>query len=1112
MSTFSTFDSTVNSFYLAFYGRPADPAGMKYWSQQLANNNGDFGAIVNAFADSQEAQTRFGSNTVAERISDIYMQLFNRVPDTDGMAYWMNAIDKGNASLGDVAFAILRGARGSDATLSELRQQAADAFTAEVEASGSQYDGYASIEAARVLVRAVTPDATQQDMDTLVKSAVSFADTATKTPMVVDAIAVNTTLLSLFDTTRGKGDPVALARALADTAKAAAGDPVTLESLLRGGGMDKVLKVMPAAATLKDVVKALADGGLPAAVEVVYPTAPSVKPAPATAALANLKFDSVSQHELDSDKSDNITNIKIATVKFSYTGGDLKSGQTLQYSLDGETWTSEGVSADAATNTVTIEGVNLTGKKLVNHASNGSSIQTEVISNDNILTTVRLQAVDKNKGVFAKGEAQIEYDGTAPAKSLYYIGLSSDAEPALTFGQFGGAEGRVQWRLNDTDSKWTDVTSFNQDGGFTLTGIDLSKTGQRLEMRVIDAAGNIGYTSSQDVEGPAQPLKFKVTPTAQGLQIESSERVDIRLYVDDNRYAPLGNRVGGEGATPFTIGAQNLSRTGELRIAPTGTKDEEVIGNGARYVLGTNQKDAGELKGQYVWGFGGDDTIYGTSGHDYLVGGRGADVIHLSSDGQSGMNTLVFAKGDTASGIYTGGEILLDEVIGAGIGDVLQLDKVFTATPSIGAALLTSADPNQVAVVRGVAGLNAFQPGSDSESRDYLIQWSDGDTVNSILLRNFGVVAPALAVDVQKGSMTLIDPAAQLPQAPETQPQAPSDSDSGAGSQPNPTPSDQHGALEPAKFTSAEFKLSALPSAIALNTAEGPVTGMMDTSGLSMSSYLSGVAKPISGVPYVFNDGDLQLGGFVKPGVYELKWDGNTFIAGSGNDIRPVNSGSLLFAGGNASHFKHSGFELDLPLTVDSTGIQHNASDTSEAIYSGTSFAEIVTGAGHDAVIGSGQGMNIGYSTFGPDAGDLVFGFASFTDTISFTGEAASKIDRSADSKITVSKIVDGKAFVVDGDEAVSIVVTTNIMAGNKADMEVTAAALRDYIDFSASHRDLLILATDGNNAGALFHYSPNGDNNQIDADELSMVAMFFNGAPTMDDIEIVGRPSMTPP
>lgn len=280
MSTLSNFDLTVNSFYLAFYGRPADPAGLKFWSQQLAASNGELGAITQAFATSEEAKVRFGADSLGDRIGEIYQQLFNRTMDADGLAYWTDVVEQGDASLADVSIAILNGARGSDATLSALRQKAADDFTAQVEASGTEYSGYASIEAARILVRAVTPNATEADVTQLVKSAVSFADTATKTPAVVEAIAVNTTLLALFDTTRGKGDPVALAQALADTAKAAAGDPVTLESLLRGGGMDKVLKVMPAAATLKDVVVALGKGGLPAAVEVVYPTIPVAPASP----------------------------------------------------------------------------------------------------------------------------------------------------------------------------------------------------------------------------------------------------------------------------------------------------------------------------------------------------------------------------------------------------------------------------------------------------------------------------------------------------------------------------------------------------------------------------------------------------------------------------------------------------------------------------------------------------------------------------------------------------------------------------------------------------------------------------------------------------------------
>ena len=59
MST--TYDSTINAFYVAFYGRPADPAGLAYWSQQLAQANGDFSVIKEAFATSQEATVRFSS-------------------------------------------------------------------------------------------------------------------------------------------------------------------------------------------------------------------------------------------------------------------------------------------------------------------------------------------------------------------------------------------------------------------------------------------------------------------------------------------------------------------------------------------------------------------------------------------------------------------------------------------------------------------------------------------------------------------------------------------------------------------------------------------------------------------------------------------------------------------------------------------------------------------------------------------------------------------------------------------------------------------------------------------------------------------------------------------
>jgi len=514
MSTQTTFASTVNSFYLAFYGRPADPAGLAFWTKQLADNNGNLSAITQAFATSEEAQVRYGSDTVNERISEIYQALFNRAPDSVGLAYWSNVVSQGHASVADVAVAIMGGAQGIDKALTTLRQTAVDAFTAQVEASGSQYSGYASVEAARILVRAVTVDTATGDIDTLVKAAVSFADTATKTPQVVDAIATGTTLLALFDTTRGKGDPVALAQTLADTAKAAAGNPVTLESLLRGGGMDQVLKVMPASASLKDVVAALAKGGLPAAIDVVYPPTPVVT-APAPTFNLKLAFEHVTQDDFD-QTDDNVTNQSAADVTFSYTGRDLRAGQHFEYSLDGKNWIDTNIDVDADTNTVVLKQVQL-GYQFPTLTMPGSdSAMFMMAPPPEQVTTIALRAVDTNGTTTTPVTQTIVFDGytLAPyvtlAKDSYHGELggnndlvTNDGTLNLEYVEAGATvEYHVQQqvgRVNANDASapdvWTAQPALHE-------GLNV------VEMRVTDLAGNRNYqqiTFTLDTQTPDTP-------------------------------------------------------------------------------------------------------------------------------------------------------------------------------------------------------------------------------------------------------------------------------------------------------------------------------------------------------------------------------------------------------------------------------------------------------------------------------------------------------------------------------------------------------------------------------------------------------------------------------
>ncbi|MDY0962218.1 DUF4214 domain-containing protein [Massilia sp. CFBP9026] len=485
MSELSTYETTVNSFYLAFFGRPADPAGLAFWSGHLAGNGGDHRFMTEGFATSEEARVRFGDDTPAERIAEIYQQLFNRAPDAAGLAYWANVVEQGHASLADVAVVILGGAQGADARLADLREQASADFTALVEQGGSAYTGYAAVEAARVLVRAVTSDASQEDIAALVQAVAAFTDIASNNPAVIEAIATGSTLLALFDTPRGLLDPVTLVQALADVAKAAAGSPATLESLLRGGGMAKVLEVMPARATLQDVVDALATGGLDAAIEVVYPPRP-VTPSPSTP-VSLLKFDSVESGLGDRDLKDHVTKVEKADVKFTYDGA-VNAGQSFQYTIDGgKHWISAGI--DTSTRgVVVLKDVDLTIGAQDLPPPRMGIMEVEPVKD--VLTTVQLRLVGADKQEILSATETLVLDRFAEmldvalvnATASHFGGFSTGNTNVAGFTIDGLEQGAIVQYLYMSPganmATWTNSLPALQDGMHTV------------QVRQLDAAGN----------------------------------------------------------------------------------------------------------------------------------------------------------------------------------------------------------------------------------------------------------------------------------------------------------------------------------------------------------------------------------------------------------------------------------------------------------------------------------------------------------------------------------------------------------------------------------------------------------------------------------------------
>ena len=162
----------VQKLYIAYYQRPADPAGLKYWADQIEASGGDASAVVSAFANSPESQALYSTidtNTIGSVIDAIYLALFNRAPDPAGKLFYINGFNSGRFSPGDIALSVLNGATDDDNTAIQNKVQVANQFTTQVDGRSladpdfgtgtsfsATYSGDTDAQAARDLLKTVT--------------------------------------------------------------------------------------------------------------------------------------------------------------------------------------------------------------------------------------------------------------------------------------------------------------------------------------------------------------------------------------------------------------------------------------------------------------------------------------------------------------------------------------------------------------------------------------------------------------------------------------------------------------------------------------------------------------------------------------------------------------------------------------------------------------------------------------------------------------------------------------------------------------------------------------------------------------------------------------------
>lgn len=116
--------SQIQNLYIAYFGRPAEQAGLDYWSAQADLTVEGLSA---SFAQQPEYQAIYGDLPREEVVAQLYQNLFGRKAEGNELDYWTASDD---ISVDRMALALVNGAQSTDRELLDGKTEFAAAITA----------------------------------------------------------------------------------------------------------------------------------------------------------------------------------------------------------------------------------------------------------------------------------------------------------------------------------------------------------------------------------------------------------------------------------------------------------------------------------------------------------------------------------------------------------------------------------------------------------------------------------------------------------------------------------------------------------------------------------------------------------------------------------------------------------------------------------------------------------------------------------------------------------------------------------------------------------------------------------------------------------------------
>jgi hypothetical protein len=161
------YTQAIQQLYVAYFARPADVAGLQYWETVDAANQGDISAISATFAKAPEYLADYAGKSNTQVVDQVYINMFGRHAELDGLLYWSNLLDRHAITLDNVVTTVVRGALGSDATAFNNKVATASAFTGALAGSSCAltYDGGQANAVLKAFLAGVTDHAPLINVD-----------------------------------------------------------------------------------------------------------------------------------------------------------------------------------------------------------------------------------------------------------------------------------------------------------------------------------------------------------------------------------------------------------------------------------------------------------------------------------------------------------------------------------------------------------------------------------------------------------------------------------------------------------------------------------------------------------------------------------------------------------------------------------------------------------------------------------------------------------------------------------------------------------------------------------------------------------------------------------